>query len=107
MLKKVICLALFLLTASLAAEVTQDEIIKAYDAGDFQKAGEWYVAKLKKDGATPALLYNIGNCFYQEKDFVKALFCYEKANLFAPRDAEILRNMELASRELNLPSSIL
>ena len=104
MLKKLVCLALLGLTATLAAEVTQDDIIKAYDAGEFKKAGEWYVETLNKNGATPALLYNIGNCYYQEKDFARALFCYEKANLLAPRDTEILRNMELARRELNLPS---
>ena len=104
MLKKVICLVLFGLSVTLSAkEVSQGDIIKAYDAGYFNKAEMWYAEKLKKDGASPALLYNIGNCYYQEKDYVKALFCYERAHLLAPRDAEISRNMDLARRELNLP----
>ena len=103
MLKKLVCLIFCCSCAFLSAEEwTQDDVIKAYDSGNFQRAKQWYVQKLEKNGMTPALLYNIGNCCYQEKEFAKALLCYEKAHLLAPRDPEINRNLELTRRELNL-----
>ncbi|MBQ9770662.1 MAG: BatD family protein [Lentisphaeria bacterium] len=105
MLKKLVCLVLFCLAPFLsAAEISQKDIIKAYDAGKFKMAREWYAGKVEKEGATPALLYNIGNCYYQEKNFIMALFCYERAHLLAPRDAEISRNLEIVRRDLKLPS---
>lgn len=105
MLAKLLCLLLCFSGAALsAAEFSEQETaIKAYDSGNFRTAREWYTAILQKQGATPALLYNIGNCCYQEKEYAKALFCYERAHLLAPRDMEILRNLELTRRELGLP----
>lgn len=105
LLTKLFCLVICFTGCALsAAELQQQDAVKAYDSGAFRKAGEWYTQLLEKQGATPALLYNIGNCYFQEKEFAKALFCYERAHLLAPRDAEILRNLELTRRELNLPS---
>jgi tetratricopeptide (TPR) repeat protein len=94
-----LCCSVFALSAE---EATQNDAVKAYDNGQFQTARQWYTRILERDGSTPALLYNIGNCYYQEKEFGKALFCYEKANLLAPRDTEILRNLELTKRELGI-----
>ena len=105
MLAKLVIMLLFMFAPFvIMAEETQDEIIKAYDAGNFKEAREWYMKKLEKSGISPALLYNIGNCYYQEKDFAKALLCYEKAHLLAPRDEAIFRNLELTRRELKLPA---
>ena len=105
MLGKLLCLILCFTGTALSASGISGEktAINAYDNGKFQTAKQWYTSVLQKQGATPALLYNIGNCCYQEKEYAKALFCYERAHLLAPRDMEILRNLELTRRELGLP----
>ena len=103
LLSKVVCIALFFTGFSLsAAPLTQEHAAKSYDSGDFNGARNFYISKLNQSSESPELLYNIGNCYYQEKKFRKALICYEKAHLLAPRDKEIIRNLELTRRELNL-----
>lgn len=102
MLSKVVVLVLCFSSFAAAAEFSQVDAMRAYDKGEFKTAREWYTAQLKKVGITPALLYNIGNCYYQEKEYAKAQACYERARILAPRDPEILRNLELAERETGI-----
>ena len=82
---------------------TQDEAKTAYDAGQFRHALDYYASKIDPRSVSPALLYNMGNCFYQLGDYPRALVCYERAHYLQPRDSDITGNLELTRRKLLLP----
>ena len=83
---------------------TQDEAKTAYDAGQFRQALDYYASKIDPRSVSPALLYNMGNCFYQLGDYPRALVCYERAHYLQPRDSDITGNLELTRRKLLLPA---
>ena len=80
-----------------------DEAKTAYDAGQFRQALDYYASKIDPRNVSPALLYNMGNCFYQLGDYPRALVCYERAHYLQPRDSDITGNLELTRRKLLLP----
>ncbi len=80
-----------------------DEAKTAYDAGEFRQALDYYASKIDPRKVSPALLYNMGNCFYQLGDYPRALVCYERAHYLQPRDSDITGNLELTRRKLLLP----
>jgi len=80
-----------------------DEAKTAYDAGQFRQALDYYASKIDPRNVSPALLYNMGNCFYQLGDYPRALVCYERARHLQPRDSDISGNLELTRRKLLLP----
>ena len=82
---------------------TSDEAKTAYDAGQFRQALDYYASKIDPRNVSPALLYNMGNCFYQLGDYPRALVCYERARYLQPRDSDISGNLELTRRKLLLP----
>ena len=82
---------------------TQNEAKTAYDAGQFRQALDYYASKIDPRSVSPALLYNMGNCFYQLGDYPRALVCYERARYLQPRDSDISGNLELTRRKLLLP----
>ena len=91
--------------ASPAASVpmSAEEAKKAYDAGQFRQALDYYVSKLDPEHISPALLYNMGNCFHQLGDYPRALICYERARRLQPRNSDISGNLELTRKKLGLP----
>ena len=80
-----------------------NEAKTAYDAGQFRQALDYYASKIDPRNVSPALLYNMGNCFYQLGDYPRALVCYERARHLQPRDSDITGNLELTRRKLLLP----
>ncbi len=90
-------------TAETALPKTSDEAKTAYDAGQFQQALDYYASKIDPRSVSPALIYNMGNCFYQLGDYPRALVCYERARYLQPRDSDITGNLELTRRKLLLP----
>ncbi|OQA86713.1 MAG: Tetratricopeptide repeat protein [Lentisphaerae bacterium ADurb.Bin242] len=79
------------------------EAMNAYDAGQFDAAGKYYAAQLKKSRPSAKILYNMGNCLYRMGELPKALICYERALRLNPRDSDILENLNLVRRKLALP----
>ncbi|MEA3286829.1 MAG: tetratricopeptide repeat protein [Candidatus Marinimicrobia bacterium] len=67
-----------------------------YEQGDFDQAIEAYETILKSDGATAALYYNLGNAYFNQKDYGKAILYFEKARILSPRDADILHNLKFS-----------
>lgn len=84
---------------------SSDEALNEYDKGNFAAALRYYAAELNRTPAmiSPSVLYNMGNCFYQTGDLARALVCYERAQRLAPRDSDILQNLNLTRRKLILP----
>jgi tetratricopeptide (TPR) repeat protein len=90
-----------LLAAALAAPLrAQDrpfeEGNKRYQAGDYAGALEQYQQIVSQGYEAPALYYNIGNAQYKLGHLGAAIVAWERARRLAPRDADVLANLELA-----------
>ncbi len=103
-----IFLFVFCFTTSVEANAqekvaTAHDAAKAYDAGAFAKAEEYYRTQLKKGRYSGEILYDLGNTLYRMERYPEALVSYERAIRLAPRDPDILENLNLVRRKLFLP----
>jgi tetratricopeptide (TPR) repeat protein len=98
----IFALGLVLLSTTAQAEVT-DNPFAAYDDGHFAEAAAAFSARLNPTRPDPVLLYNLGNCRYQQGDLTGALVCFEQARRLAPRDSDIRENLNHVRRRLMLP----
>jgi hypothetical protein len=73
---------------------------QAYRDRDYVAAAEAF-AKAADAGDRRAA-YNLGNSFYRQGLFARALAAYERARLAMPRDPELLANIRLSRERLNL-----
>lgn len=80
-----------------------DAAVTAYDEGRFELAYEGFNAAIDRHGETPNLLYNLANCAYQMGDRSEALAKYQRALRLAPRDPDILGNLEFVRHQVGLP----
>ncbi len=89
---------ILLTTAPLLANPTTDfEVANAaYQKGDYTTAITQYESILKTDTYSEGLYYNLGNAYFKTNNLGKAILYYEKALLAAPRDADVLHNLEIA-----------
>ncbi|MBO7146576.1 MAG: BatD family protein [Lentisphaeria bacterium] len=79
------------------------DAMNAYDSGKFEKAFQYYSGKFNPGAPSADLLYNMGNCLYKMGRYPAALICYERALRLSPRDPDILENLNLVRRKLQLP----
>ncbi len=49
------------------------------------------------------ILFNIGNCHYQQRDYLKAKIFYLRAQKLNPLEATVERNLSIVNRRLHLP----
>ena len=94
-------------TAVTKPEVIQTsvEALTAYDRGEFNRAADYYRSRLVPEKPDPALLYNLGNCYCQLRNYPAALVCYERARLLAPNDSDIIENLNYVRRKLFQPQA--
>jgi tetratricopeptide (TPR) repeat protein len=64
-----------------------------YAKGKFAEAATAYETILQSGGQSPALLFNAGNAEFKAGHLGKAIAAYRKAELLAPRDAELRANL--------------
>lgn len=76
--------------ASLAE--TQPEKARA----GFARAAGLYERLLAENGENGRLYYNLGNCFFRQGDYARAVLNYRRAEEFMPNDGNLRRNLELA-----------
>ncbi len=93
----------FLAVYADAASAAFNNATEAHDSGRFEEAEKLYKELLSPITPDPALLYNIGNCLYQQGKLPEALICYEKARRLKPGDSEIVENLNYIRRSLGLP----
>ncbi len=73
-----------------------------YDKGDFKNALSIFKELEGSKGIDANLKYNIGNCYYQLNKPSLALAYFETARRVAPRDSDILENINFIRRDLEL-----
>jgi len=75
----------------------------AFAAGRYAEAKAGFEEIVASDGASPAVLYNLGNASLRAGFVGDAILSYERALLLAPRDQDIQANLRQARKAANLP----
>jgi tetratricopeptide (TPR) repeat protein len=105
-MKRVFGLTILLLGSALAATPASTpapdldaQFAKAsqeYAAGDFKAAISDYDALVQAGAYSAALFYDLGNAYFRNDDFARALLNYERALALDPHDPEAAANLRLA-----------
>jgi hypothetical protein len=67
-----------------------------YQAGDYTAALEAYQAVRAAGFESSDLYYNLGNAYFKSGELGRSILSYERALRLAPRDPDVLANLELA-----------
>jgi len=81
-----------------------------YQKGEYQQAVEMYETALRTGYESAELYYNLGNAYFKSNQIGLSLLNYERAKKMAPRDEDILFNLEIAQLyvvdKINLPPQL-
>ena len=98
----IFCISLFFTFASVAQTEEQSIFQSANEAFSNKKYGQaiqLYESIVDKDYQSSELYFNLGNCFFQKKEWGKTILNYERALLISPNDTAIQQNLILAKSE--------
>lgn len=103
-MKRTIVTPLILLFAAMRTLIAEPgtQFAKAnqeYTAGDFKAAIADYEELLRSGEDTSNLFYNLGNAYFRQKDFGRAILNYERALALDPRHPEAQANLRLVRDE--------
>ncbi len=70
--------------------------VKAYQAGQYQKAADAFLAVARSGIANPGLYYNLGNAYLKAGKLGHAILWYERALKLAPQDPDLRFNYQYA-----------
>ncbi len=73
---------------------------KLYAEGKFPAAAAAYETILQTGAQSPALLFNCGNAEFKAGNVGKAIAAFQRAELLAPRDAEIRANLDFVRNQV-------
>jgi tetratricopeptide (TPR) repeat protein len=102
-LKSAIILLAFIFAGNIfAADVVTDFAAanKLYAEGKFADAANAYETILQGGAQSPALLFNCGNAEFKAGNLGKAIAAFRRAELLAPRDAEIRANLDFVRNQV-------
>ena len=71
-----------------------------YAKGKFAEAATIYEKILQTGGQSPALLFNCANAEFKSGHLGKAIAAYRRAELLAPRDAELRANLAFVRNQV-------
>lgn len=98
----IFCFTLFFIQTSVAQSEEQSTFQSANEAfsnKNYDQAIQLYESILDQDLQSSELYFNLGNCFFQKKEWGKTILNYERALIIAPNDTAILQNLALAKSE--------
>jgi hypothetical protein len=67
-----------------------------YEMGRFTQAAQAYQQLADQGVVDSALFYNLGNAYFKQGNYGRAIVNYRRAQELAPRDADIKANLEMA-----------
>lgn len=73
-----------------------DKANQAYKIKNYEEASQLYLSVYNQGETSPALCYNLGNCFFKLNDFSKSILWFERAQRLAPNDEDIDFNLNVA-----------
>ncbi len=71
-----------------------------YNLGDYTAAAQAYENIKASEGDAPELYYNLGNAYFKQSQWAKAILNYERALLLVPNDADVRANLALAQSKI-------
>jgi tetratricopeptide (TPR) repeat protein len=99
-MKRIFLTIIYSLLAGLtvAGESRFDQANRQFESGDIAGAAVVYQEILASDGPSASVLFNLGNCEQRLGKYGYAILAYERARLLAPRDPDLLANLDLARK---------
>jgi len=82
------------------------EANRLYEAGKYKEAAAHYETILKNSGASPQLLFNLGNAYFKNSELGHAIYNYRRAAKLAPRDPDIQANLRFARDRITGSASV-
>ncbi|MCC6814890.1 MAG: tetratricopeptide repeat protein [Saprospiraceae bacterium] len=73
-----------------------EEGILKYKENNFSSAIEIWMACLKKNPKDDAVLYNIGNAYYQLKNYPEAIYYFQQVLRYNPSHEDAIHNLKLS-----------
>jgi tetratricopeptide (TPR) repeat protein len=88
-------------TASFANKDLQAQVDaeKFYAEKNYREAIKAYESILEEGYVSYKLYYNLGNCYYKNKELGKAIYYYEMANKLEPNNEDVLTNLRIANEK--------
>jgi tetratricopeptide (TPR) repeat protein len=71
-----------------------------YETGQFGQAAQGYQQLVDQGFTDSTLFYNLGNAYFKQSDYGRAILNYRRAILLAPRDPDIQANLDLARAQV-------
>lgn len=68
----------------------------AYEQGNYQQTIDDYESLVSIYGKNADIYYNLGNAYFKNNDFAKAILNYERCLIYAPSNNDAKANLELA-----------
>jgi tetratricopeptide (TPR) repeat protein len=88
------------LSAALPAGISSDQLLTQanadYDAGRYSAAAQAYETVLAQSGSSAALYYNLGNAYFKDHQYARAILNYERSLLLDPTDEDASANLDMA-----------
>ncbi len=82
-----------------------DQGLKAANDKKITQAIYLFNEVIEKEPNNVSAVYNLGNCYYQNKSYGEAIWAYERVLKLSPRDSEAPANIELCYKRLNAAST--
>lgn len=70
----------------------------AYEQGNYKQTIDDYESLVHLFGTMPDLYYNLGNAYYKNKEYAKAILNYERCLLYEPSNGDAQTNLEMAQQ---------
>lgn len=77
---------------------------RLYEQSEFVDAAAAYQRLLDSGCVSPAILFNLGNALFKSGQVGRAVASYRQAELLAPRDPDVLANLQFARNQVQGPS---
>jgi tetratricopeptide (TPR) repeat protein len=78
---------------------TMDVANQLYKTGKYSASAQVYEQLLSRGEVNSALYYNLGNAYYSQGDFGRAILNYQRALQLTPRDPDVHANLEIAREQ--------
>jgi tetratricopeptide (TPR) repeat protein len=101
-MKQLVFILLFAMSLSSvkATEAILDEAKDAYMNEEYAYAAEKYEEIISLGYESPYLYYNLGNAYFKDNKFGRAILNYERAQKLAPSNEEIKHNLKIANARI-------
>lgn len=77
-----------------------DKAIEASNKRDFKTAAQLFEKEIISDSSNSSAYFNLGNCYFELKQYGKAIWAFEKVLKYKPSDDESIESIELCYSKL-------